>query len=46
MHNIILNNTRVVLGANFFKSVIEVSIMNNQHGGQCDVHVYVMKEWH
>lgn len=20
--------------------------MNDQHGGQCGVHVYVMKEWH
>jgi hypothetical protein len=46
MHNIILNNTRVVLGANFFLSVIEVNIMNDQDGGQYGVHVYVMKEWH
>jgi hypothetical protein len=46
MHNIILNNIRVVLGANVFLSVIEVNIMNDQHGGQCGVHVYVMKKWH
>jgi hypothetical protein len=39
MHNLILKNTRVVLGANFFLSVIEVNIMNDQHGGQCGVHV-------
>jgi hypothetical protein len=46
MHNIILNSTRVVLGTNFFLSVIEVNIMNDQDGGQYGVHVYVMKEWH
>jgi hypothetical protein len=46
MHNIILNNIRVVLSTNFFLSAIEVNIANDQHGGQCGVHVYVMKEWH